>query len=96
MTHCFFILIKNEKIESTSLTIKSLSIYPFNIYESLSMDSHRTEPIILNKDYGILAISNTYVSNFIFLKEEKDTIHFKKIKKEILNFHGLNAYFKNN
>lgn len=71
-----------------TVKIKSISEYPFYYFDNTDLSlSHVTEPLIFNEEYGLLSIGNSYAPNFIFLKNEKDTIHFKLIEQKLKEFY---------
>lgn len=77
-----------SRVNDKAFTITSISRDPFYYYENLDhSSSHVTEPLIFNENYGLLAIGNTYGLNFIFLKEEKDSILRQEIGNKLKVFH---------
>ena len=75
-------------VQNSSFTISSISTHPFYYYSNTDNSaSHYTEPLIFNKDYGLLALGNSYGGpNLIFIKKEKDSIYLEEIGNKLIAF----------
>lgn len=74
--------------QDSSFTIPSISTHPFYYYRNIDNSaSHYTDPLIFNKDYGLLALGNSYGGpNLIFIKKENDSIYLEEIGNKLKAF----------
>ncbi|SMP26534.1 hypothetical protein SAMN06265375_1092 [Muriicola jejuensis] len=65
---------KYEILRKDKLHIPQLKNYFFSFYNNSSSAMDITDPIIFDKDYGVLAIGNSMAPNFIYLEDDDEKI----------------------
>lgn len=64
-------------IKNDELLMKDIK-KTFSFYWKGESSCHQTQPVLFNKEYGVLGIYNSYGSDFVFLNEKTENIDLLK------------------